>query len=372
MELENYFLNKKEQMIDFLKELVIRESPTDKKEEVDKCSTFLIKELKKLGLKIFRIKQKKVGDFFIAEYPGLTKEQILILAHLDTIWGKGKIEQMPFRIEGDKIFGPGVLDMKVGLTMIYYSFLGLKNLALKPKKKICVFFNSEEETGSHYAERYIVDLAKKSKYVLCLEPSLPGGALKMQRKGRIAARLEAIGKAAHGSTPEKGINAILELTNHLLYIKKLQTKGISVNVGLIKGGEKPNIVPGKAEAILDIRFWKKEDKEKVIAFFKNLKPKLKGAKIDFKVISYRPPMERTKASQVLFRKIKKIAEEIGMELIWGKSSGGSDASFASNLDIPTADGLGPEGEGIHSENEQLIIPSLIQRTALLTKIITQL
>jgi len=194
----------------------------------------------------------------------------------------------------------------------------------------------------------------------------------MQRKGRMVGKLIAIGKSAHGSSPEKGVNAILELSHQLLQLKKIQKGGITINVGLVKGGEKVNVVPDHAEAILDVRFWKTKDREKVLEFLSNLKPKFEDAKLSFEEISFRPPMEKTKISMNLFKRIKKIGEDLGMKIMAGKSGGGSDASFASNIGIATADGLGPIGNGIHSKNEHLYISSLLERTALLTKLFLEL
>jgi len=372
MDLINYFQKKEKEIVSFLKELVYLESPTHNKEAVDRCSDFYLNELKKLGIETSKIPQKEVGDFGIAKFDGKSEEKILVLLHADTVWEIGKIKEMPFKVEKNKIFGPGVLDMKAGITMSYFAFIALKDLGLKPRKTIIVFCNSEEETGSHHSEKHIIEFARKSKYVLCLEPALPNGALKMQRKGRMVGKLIAIGKSAHGSSPEKGVNAILELSHQLLQLKKIQKGGITINVGLVKGGEKVNVVPDHAEAILDVRFWKTKDREKVLEFLSNLKPKFEDAKLSFEEISFRPPMEKTKISMNLFKRIKKIGEDLGMKIMAGKSGGGSDASFASNIGIATADGLGPIGNGIHSKNEHLYISSLLERTALLTKLFLEL
>jgi glutamate carboxypeptidase len=279
---------------------------------------------------------------------------------------------MPFYVSENKVFGPGVLDMKASLVMAIYSFKALKELNIQPKKKIAVFINSAEEIGSDASHDTIRNLSRKSDYVLCLEPSLPGGALKIQRKGRLVIRLETKGKAAHAGTPEKGINAIDELMLQLDRIQKLKIKDTTINTGMIGGGEKPNIVAEKAWAILDIRFWEKIQKEKLVTYMKQLKPILKGAKIKFSIESFTPPMEKTEASTDLLSEVRKIASSLDMKLDEGKAGGGSDASIASSLGIPTLDGLGPDGEGIHAENEHLILSSLIERTALLTEILIRL
>ncbi len=361
-------------MIKLLKEIVSRESPSQDKKAVDACSSYVIEEFKKIGSKITRFPQKNIGDLYLVEYPAEDEkeEQILILTHLDTVWPVGRIEKMPFYVSGNKVYGPGVLDMKSSLVMIIFSLCALQELNIQPKKKISIFINSAEEIGSEISGELIRNLAAKSASVVCLEPALPGGALKTQRKGRLVIRFETTGKAAHGGTPEKGINAIEELMLQLSRVRRLRKGGVTINMGLIGGGEKANIVAENAWAVLDIRFWKNVQKERIVAFFRQLESKLPGARIKFSIESLTPPMEKTKPNSNLLLQVRKIASPLGIILETGKTGGGSDASYASALGISTLDGLGPDGDGIHAENEHLLLPSFIQRTALLTEILRQL
>jgi glutamate carboxypeptidase len=378
MEFRHYFKSRQGEMVNLLKELVSLESPSSEKKAVDKCSDFLIKEFKKTGAKVTRFPQKKIGDLYTVQYPRLKtkskKDQILVLTHIDTVWPVGRIQNMPFYLSGSKIFGPGVLDMKAGLVMALYAIKTLHELNIEPQKDIVVFVNSAEEIGNDASYDLIRKLARKSEYVLCLEPSLPGGGLKIQRKGRLVVRLEVSGKAAHAGTPDKGINAIEELMDQLRALKKLRkTKGTTLNIGLISGGEKANIVAESATATLDMRFWTNAHKQKILDTFKQLVPVSPGAKIRFSVESSTPPMEKSEASTALLSQIREIAKStLKMTLEAGKTGGGSDASIAANLGIPTVDGLGPDGEGIHAENEHLLLPSLVRRTALLTELLRQL
>lgn len=378
MEFRHYFKSRQGELVNLLKELVSLESPSSDKKAVDKCSDFVIQELKKIGAHITRYSQKKIGDLYAIQYPAskskTKKEQILLLTHIDTVWPIGKIQKMPFYVSGRKIFGPGVLDMKAGLVMAITALKTLHELNIEPEKNITLFINSTEETGDAAAYDIIRKLARKSAYVLCLEPSLPGGGLKTQRKGRLVVRLEAFGKAAHAGTPEKGINAIDELMNQLRKLKKLQrTKGTTLNLGLISGGEKANIVPERATAILDMRFWTNVHKEKILDVFKLLEPTIPEAKIRYSIESSTPPMEKSRASAALLARIRDIASSaFKMPLEAGKTGGGSDASIASSIGVPTIDGLGPDGEGIHADNEHLLLPTLVRRTALLTELLRQL
>lgn len=376
MDFNQYFRSRKGELIRLLRELVGLESPTSDKKAVDACMSFVVDELKKSGVKVQRFPQKDIGDQTLAEYPraGLPSdaESILVLTHLDTVWPVGKIAKMPFYISGDKVFGPGVLDMKAGLVMVVGALKAFNELSVKLHKRVGVFINSAEETGHESSHEIIRNLAKKASYVLCLEPALPGGALKTQRKGRMSVKLEVRGKAAHAGSPEKGVNAIEEMMYQLRLLKKLQAGGVTASVNLVGGGEKANVVAEHAWATADIRFWNSVQKEKIIGDFRGLKPSRPGAKIKFSVESFTPPMEKTRASSQLLSRVREIAAGLGITLEEGKTGGGSDASIASGLGRPTLDGLGPDGDGIHAENEHLLLSSLVQRTALLTEILRQL
>jgi len=376
MEFKHYYKSRKGEMINLLKKMVDLESPSSDKKAVDRCTSFAASQLQKAGAKITRIPQKEAGDFFLAEYPHPfpkeTRERILILTHADTVWPKGKIRKMPFYVSGDRVYGPGVLDMKAGIVITIFALKTLSHLNIMPGKKIAVFINSAEETGNESANEMIRKLAKKSSCVLCMEPAISGGALKAQRKGRMEILLETKGKAAHAGNPHEGVNAVEELLHQLRRLSKLRTKSITMNIGLIKGGNRANIVPDEGAVLLDFRFWKKNQKEKIIQYFDELQPVLKDAKINYGVKSFLPPMEKTQPSDKLLKQIKKIAASMDISLGWGKTSGGSDASIASSMGIATIDGLGPDGAGIHAEDEHLLIPSFIERTALLTEILSQI
>lgn len=372
MHFQQYFKSRQGEMVGLLKELVARESPTQDKKAVDACSAFLAERLRGIGAKVTRVPQKKTGDFHVFEYPGREDRsldgRLLVLTHIDTVWPVGRIEKMPFYLSGDKLFGPGVLDMKSGIVLAASALRAMNDLNIKPRRRIVLFVNAAEETGSAEAHDIIASLAKSADAVLCLEPALPGGALKVQRKGRLAIRLDATGLSAHGGSPEKGINAIEEMLLQLRKVQALKSKDVSVNIGLCGGGEKANIVPDKAWAVCDIRFWDTPQKERILAAIKKLTPALRGAKIKTSIESYTPPLEKTKASAALFGAAKSIAAEMGMTLEGGKAGGGSDASIASGIGRPTLDGLGPDGDGMHAENEHLILPSLIDRAALLVEL----
>jgi len=274
MDLLRYFKSRQGEMVTMLKKAVALESPTADKKAVDACSAFWLQEFKKTGAVLTRYAQKDIGDLHLVEYApgGLKKEpeRILILTHVDTVWPVGTSRKMPFYISEDKIYGPGALDMKAGLVMAVFALSTLRELNIAPSKRIAVLMNSAEETGHEAGRKAVQEASGKSSLVLCLEPALPGGRLKMERKGRLVVRLDASGKAAHAGTPEKGVNAVEELIGQLGRLKKIRTGETTVNIGRIRGGEKINVVPEAAEAVLDIRFWRNYDKERIRAYFKDL------------------------------------------------------------------------------------------------------
>lgn len=376
MDFNIYFNSRQGEMVHLLKNIVNRESPSQVKKAVDACSAFVVDEFRKTGAKVSRFPQKKIGDLHLVEYPGSrkvsTEGQILVLTHIDTVWPVGQTAKMPFYISQNKVFGPGVLDMKAGLVEAIFALKALHQFDLRTGRRIAVFINSAEEIGSEAAHEMITRLARKSRLVLCLEPALPGGALKTQRKGRLGVRLEVKGRAAHAGTPEKGINAIEELIVQLQRLKKLATGGVTISVDQIEGGEKANVIAESAWGVMDVRFWTTMQKERILKALKRMTPARAGAKLKFSLDSLTPPMEKTKTSSQLFRRVQKISEAMGVRLTQGRSGGGSDASIASSMGVPTLDGLGPDGEGIHAENEHLLLPSLVQRTALLTELLRQL
>jgi glutamate carboxypeptidase len=376
MDFRLYFRSRQGEIVHLLKQLVVLESPTNDKKAVDACVAFVARELKRVGCKVTTHPQKDVGDLTVAEFaPGRLKDaddEILVLTHVDTVWPVGRIAKMPFYVQGNRLYGPGVLDMKAGVVMLLSSLRSLHGLNVKPQKRITVFVNSAEETGNAAAHDLIRKLARKASLVLCLEPALPGGALKLERKGRLVVRLDVRGRSAHGGTPEKGVSAIEELAVQIARLKRLRTGETTVNVGLIGGGEKANVVAENAWAVLDIRFWRSTDRDRVLKVLREAVPTLRGARLKVTVESTTPPMEKTRASDKLFGRAQEIAGGLGIPLKGGKTGGGSDASIAAGLGIPTLDGLGPDGDGLHAEYEHLLLPSLVERTALLTELLKDL
>jgi glutamate carboxypeptidase len=362
-------------MVRVLKELVERESPTSDKRAVDGCLDYFLGHVSKLPVDVLRFPQREIGDLCLVGYPGLSRfeaKPILVLAHTDTVWPVGQLKTMPWRTAGPKVFGPGVLDMKAGLVVALYALKALASLRIPTKRPVLLFINSAEETGHPAASRMIEQLSRKSAFVLCLEPALPGGALKVQRKGRLVVNVRARGKSAHAGTPQNGVSAVEELLLQLNGLRGLRTRGTTMNIGLISGGTKPNVVPADAGAVLDFRFWTEKEAKVILGRLKKMSPKVPGARLSCAVESMTPPLERNAASRRLFQRATKIAGGLGLRLKAGKTGGGSDASLAASLGLPALDGLGPDGAGIHAANEHILVPSFLERAAFLAALLAGL
>ena len=367
-----YFKDKERAMVSFLTQLCELESPTTEKEAVDILSRFIAERFKELGAQVEVIPQKEVGDCLRVEY-GEGEEQVLLLCHMDTVWSLGEVKKRPITEKDGKLFGPGTLDMKSGIVIAYYALSALKELSLKPKSRVVILLNSDEEIGSPRYRQLIEEEARRSRVVYCLEPSLPGGALKTVRKGVGKVKLRVFGKAVHaGANHKEGISAIEELAHQIIYIHSLTdySREITLNVGRIEGGTRPNVVAAEAEAEIDLRFLSPEDGEEMMNKLLSLKPKLPGAKLEITGRIASPPLVKTKENAALFEKVKEVGKRLGIALTDGMSGGGSDASFASAVGTPTIDGLGADGEGLHAIGEHVIIRSLPERGMLLTAILT--
>ncbi len=299
------------------------------------------------------------------------KKTLLVVGHCDTVWPVGTLAKMPFRIEDGRIYGPGVFDMKSGVVLILEAIECLKQLGRKYKRPMEVFLSCDEEQGSHSTREIIENLAKRAEAALVLEPCLPGGKVKTARKGIGQFQLTARGRSSHaGVAPEKGISAIEELAHQIIKLHSLtnHSEGVSVNVGVIKGGTMSNVVAAEATAEIDLRFWTSEQEKKLIKALNSLTPVLAGAEIEITGKVNRPPLERSTKITALYEHAKKLSKELGYELEEGKTGGGSDGNFIAAMGVAVLDGLGPDGDGAHAEYEHVIIDNLAPRAALITRL----
>ncbi len=371
----SYLTTQQAEMVKTLRRWVNHDSPTFNKEATDKMGQLIARSFEETGAHLQTHPQKKYGNHHTLtwRYPGAT-EQILLLGHFDTVWPDEEAVRRPFRVENGLATGPGSNDMKAGLMMALFAMRSIQALALKPAKNITLVLNSEEEISSPTSRPIIEAEARKSCCALVLEPAREGNLITW-RKGIGRFEMTVTGKAAHaGVEPEKGVSAIEELARQILELHAMNAprQGVSVNVGIINGGTRRNVVAAKATAIIDLRVKTLADGKKMTDAILNLQPKHPGARLKISGGLTRPPFEETDAGLLLFKKAQAIAAELGFEIDKTGTGGGSDGNFSAAQGIPTLDGFGNVGSGSHALSEHTVIDTFPQRAALLAELILAL
>ena len=345
--------------------LVRLESPSTDKAAVDRCGDMIGHFLRDLGADVTRIEQAQRGNHLRAELAGGPR-RVLLLGHFDTVWDVGQLERMPIREQGGRLYGPGVYDMKASLAVAMLAVRAAQ--AAGPTPRIVMLWTTDEEIGSATSRPVIEAEARLSDAVLVLEPSLPGGAAKTQRKGCGEFTLSVHGVSAHaGIDPRKGASAIHELAHQIVALESLRDldRGISVNVGVVSGGTRGNVIAEEARAVIDVRVPRQEDAGRIEAAVRALQPRNRAVRLEVHGGIDRPPLERTDGVKRLYEQAREVAAQLGKELGEGATGGGSDGNFTAALGVPTLDGLGPEGEGAHALHEHVVIADLPWRAAFL-------
>ena len=359
-------------MLDGIRRWVEIETPTEAPEQVNQLATMVADGYRGLPATIERVSGRDgCGDHLIARSAwGQSAPGILVLSHLDTVHPLGFIGRLPFRIEGDIAFGPGIYDMKGGAYLAYHAFSRLCAAGEHSPLGITHLYVSDEEIGSPTSRALIEAEGHKAKYVLVTEPARDGGRVVTGRKG--VARFEVFvrGVPAHaGTRPQDGRSAIRELANIIQTLEAMTDlkRGVTVNVGVIRGGTKPNVIAEEAYAEVDLRVMTIADADEFVAKILNLKSRSEGVTV--KVIGglNRPPDEKGNAGAALFEHAKVLAAEIGFDLVDSFTGGGSDGNFTAPY-TATLDGLGVDGQGAHTHYEQLYISSIEPRARLLHRL----
>jgi glutamate carboxypeptidase len=366
-----YFSEQEPAILATIKELVIRETPSDDKPRLDAFAEYYAERLRTAGAVVDILPCAERGNHVRARlghgaFPPEVKPA-LILCHYDTVWPVGSLETHPFRVVEGKAYGPGIFDMQSSLAMSEYVFRAVGDLKLELPRPVTLLATSDEEVGSYASRALIEDEGRLSEYALVLESPLPGGVLKTARKGGGIFEITTTGRAAHaGVEPEKGISAVTEMAHQILYIQGLAEPeyGTTVSVGLVRGGSAHNVIPASAWAQVDVRSWRTSEVERVTTALRSLEPVTPGARVDVSGGPNRPPLERT-ATAELFEKVQGIGKKLGLDLEEGSTGGGSDASWTGALGIPTLDGMGVPGLGAHADHEHIEVDQIASRTALL-------
>jgi glutamate carboxypeptidase len=370
-----YFQERKDQIVQTIRQLVETESPSDNKQAVDRLGALIAGRFEGLGghAKFHRV--QNFGDHLQVDFMGSRADKpIMLLGHLDTVYPMGTLASMPCRVADGRLFGPGAFDMKSGIALMLHAIEALRSWHEDTlPRPVTILLVSDEEVGSETSRRITENLAKKSAAVLVLEPSHgPKGALKTARKGIGEYALKVTGKAAHsGLDFEKGQSAILELARQIIAISKLidVKRGLTLNVGTVQGGTRVNVIPAEACAVLDVRVARKQDAAGIDRKLRSLKAFNRNCKFEISGGMNRPPMERTPSVAALFKKASEIAKQFGWKLEEAAVGGGSDGNFTAALGIPTLDGLGGVGEGAHATHESILISELPRRALLLAELI---
>src|ERR1700716_4767858 len=348
------------------------ETPTEAPGQINKLATMVAEGYRDLPASIERVAGSDGwGDHIMVRSSwGQDQPGILVLSHLDTVPPLGFIERLPFRIEGDSAFGPGIYDMKGGAYLAYHAFAQL--CAGPPRSPLGVtqLYVSDEEIGSPTSRALIEAEGRKAKYVLVTEPARDGGKIVTGRKGVARFEIFVKGVPAHaGTRPQDGRSAIRELANIIQTLEAMNDmrRGVTVNVGVVRAGTKPNVIPEEAYAEVDMRVPSIAAADDLVPKILNLKSRTEGVSVRVVGELNRPPYEKGNAGAALYEHAKTLAAEIGFDLVDTSTGGGSDGNFTAPH-TATLDGLGVDGQGAHTHYEQMYISSIEPRARLLHRL----
>ncbi|MEM6665518.1 MAG: M20 family metallopeptidase [Pseudomonadota bacterium] len=316
------------------------------------------------------------GDHLSIRAPWKTQgKYILVLSHLDTVHPKGTIDgDLPVRVEGEKAFGPGIYDMKGGAFLGYSAVKSLIEEGIETDLGIRILYTADEEVGSPTSRALIEEAAKDAAHVLVTEPARNGGRVVTSRKGVARFVMTAKGQPAHsGSRHADGRSAIKEIAHQIIALEDMTDyeRGITINVGQVRGGTGTNVVPGDAVAHIDLRVPSAEAGEEMVAKVLGLTPHDPDVKLTIVGGMNRPPFERLPGTAALFDHARELAAQFGLDLKDTFTGGGSDGNFTATI-APTLDALGVDGDGAHTLHEHLYVSSLVPRYRLLRRLMETL
>jgi glutamate carboxypeptidase len=366
----NYVRDRRQDMVDLLQRLALVESPSDDAVAVGPALALLTDELGRAGMVARHFRGRVSAGTLFARYRMTSRKspRQLLVGHCDTVWPVGTVRQMPVRVEGETVRGPGVLDMKGGLVQMVYALRAVTDLGLRPPAACLVVINSDEEVGSPDSTPLIRSLARRAVRAFVLEPAFGRtGKLKTARKASGGFTVTVKGRAAHaGVNPEEGASAILEMSHQVQRLFGLNdpARGITVNVGTIDGGLRPNVVAAEVKASVDVRVRTRQDAAEVEAAIRGLRPVNPETSIVVEGGIAQPPMEPFPRNQALWRLARDLGRRLGLDLDQAAVGGSSDGNTTSQY-TATLDGLGAVGDGAHAPHEQAMIPQMIERCALL-------
>ena len=374
--LRDHLETRRDEMVDLLLDLVRDESPSHDAASQAEPIRKLTAAFEDVGLRVRHVRGRTSGGCLLATMPqrGRGMRGQLLLGHCDTVWPIGTLADMPAEVRDGRLYGPGSYDMKAGLVHMIFALRALRDVGLTPAVPPLVFINSDEEIGSGDSTPHIRRIAATCDRAFVLEPSLgPEGRLKTARKGVGRFLVTVDGRAAHaGLDPEHGRSAILEMAHVVQSLFELNdpASGVSVNVGTIEGGTRPNVIAAQSRAVVDIRVLDHEHAERLERAVNELQPVTPDTTLRVEGGFGRPPMEHTPGNRTLWVRAQQAADELGVDLQEGTAGGGSDGNTTS-LFAPTLDGMGAVGAGAHALHEQVELEPMPARVALLARLMLE-
>src|SRR6185295_467287 len=297
-----------------------------------------------------------------------SSRSVLVLGHSDTVHPRGSIKERPWRAADNRIYGPGIFDMKVNCAVALEALRAVEALGLETRSAVTILLTCDEETGSPTGRPLVEAEAKKSRAVLVLEPPASGGRVKTARKGTGMFTIEVKGRAAHaGLDPEKGVSAVLELAKQTVRLHELNdpVSGTTVTVNVIQGGTHSNVIPAEARAEVDMRFTSADADAKTERRILTVAPFDPEATVTVTGGINRPPLERSQQVKALYAHARALASLLDFDLGEASVGGASDGNFVAALGVPVLDGLGVQGDGAHAAHEHILCEDIPTRGALL-------
>lgn len=368
----NYYREHESEIFEDLKTLVLAEASTSDIEELANVRKVLEKLIEDRTGMVPQVYETPGKHDVVRVDAGEGDETVVIVGHYDTVHPIGALS---YRVDGEKLRGPGVYDMKSGLISAIWALKAYKDLEIETGKKLICVFNGDEETGSKDSNDIICEIAKNAKAALVTEPSTAAGNIKTGRKGNMKFNVTIHGKAAHaGNAHQDGINALEEMAHEILFVQSLTNyeEGTTVNVGVAEGGTKVNVVPDHATFNVDCRFKKMSERQRIIDAICGMKTTVPGATCEVEFVDGKLPMEESEGNMALFAIAKTCGEKLGLSFTHEFVGGGSDGNAISAMGVPTLDGLGAYGDHAHSPEEFIYKDQLIPRMALLAALIPQI
>ncbi|WP_027532546.1 M20 family metallopeptidase [Bradyrhizobium sp. WSM3983] len=367
-QITDWLASQRQAMIDLLRDVVNIDSGSYDKEGVDAVGARFERHFAEHGIPSRRESHGTFGDALHAEVakPGSNERPVLLMGHRDTVFGKGEAGRRPFTVKDKRAYGPGVADMKAGLVMNVFVATAFHKFGGSPHP-IKVLITSDEEIGSPSSRPVIEREGRAARAVFNSEPGRPTGNVVTSRKGGIFMHMAVTGKAAHsGANFAAGISAIGELAHKIIQIHALTdlTKGITLNVGLISGGQSVNTTAPYAEGQIDMRYLDPADRGKVMAEIERIivTPYVPGTSATLTIKGEFVPVVQSESSKALFENYQAAARQAGLTTLQGEFSGGcADSGFTAAVGTPTICGVGPVGGLAHSPEEYLELESIVPR-----------